>query len=97
MQELVIVESGAERLKRRHGVHILQQLPPHIYVVDAAAETIEDLGKEQGTWVLSDVDPNELAILSDDERLFIEAWRRRRSTETRVFEGMNWGAFGKGP
>jgi len=96
---LVILESSTEaqlgaELSTR--LKVTQRLPPRMFVATGAADEVADIAGLPGvSAVLSPgQSPPRSLVLSQAERLFVDAWRLRDAPKERLGDGQNWDAPG---
>lgn len=100
-EALVIVATGdydavVEQLRAIGPV--TQLLPPRLALVDVGPEPVSPRPSVAGAaWYEDDVPDDVLANLSDQERLFVAAWRSRRAPKARPGDHEPWDAPGRLP
>lgn len=96
---LILDESAAAAAMTRVSrlVHITQQLPPRLALVEGGAAAVDQVRTVAGVRAVCTKDINDslLEELTEPERLFAEAWKLSLKPKgARVGEGLPWDAEG---
>lgn len=101
---LVVADDVGQVLDRlARPVRLVQHLPPRLAVVDAGDDAGDDAGAalRAAPGVLGvgqpDVPAEVRALLTDTERLFVDAWVLGRQPKQRHGDGLAWDAPGHLP
>lgn len=96
MEILIIIRDEAvEKVQRQIGKFtVLQEISPRVKVIEASAETATEVAAIPEVTVLSEQSGSEALVdsLTEEERLFVEAWRLKQQmgTKQRPGEGASW-------
>jgi len=92
---LIIGDNASEEVQQQiNELTVLQEISPQVKVVEGSTETAEALAQLSGVSVLTEESWNKTLVqsLTEEERLFVEAWRLKQQMDTkkRPGEGASW-------
>lgn len=101
MRELLVIDRpfrGKVASLIRSLVHVVQEAPPHVIIVEGDAASVGKVASLPGVSSGRQIDALK-AHLSFSESFTVDAWLAGKAAApaTRDHDNMNWGTFGKGP